>query len=165
MREKWRRVLGDRKYLVSNFGRIKDHGFIIDCVTTRDGYSRVYYTIGESQKKLLVHRLVAEAFIGPCPKGKEVNHKDLDKSNNYYKNLEYLTHAENLAHAKRHGVKFGARPGEMNPNAKLTRGDVISIKKLYNSKNLSQDVIARKFNISQVRVSQVISSDYLKRGM
>jgi hypothetical protein len=44
------------------------------------------------------HRLIAEAFIGKIPKGKEVNHKDMDKHNNHPSNLEYLTRSENQLH-------------------------------------------------------------------
>lgn len=39
----------------------------------------------------LVHRVVAEAFIGPIGFGQEVNHKSRDVSNNAYWNLQILT--------------------------------------------------------------------------
>ena len=44
-----------------------------------------------------VHQLVAECYIGPCPKGKEVDHIDNNKLNNHYTNLQYLTRQENMA--------------------------------------------------------------------
>lgn len=43
-----------------------------------------------------VHRLVAAKYIGPCPEGMEINHKDGNKENNHWTNLEYVTHAENI---------------------------------------------------------------------
>ena len=46
----------------------------------------------------LVHRMVWEAFNGPIPDRLEVNHKDLDKTNNKLDNLELVTHQENLVH-------------------------------------------------------------------
>lgn len=46
-----------------------------------------------------VHRLVAAKFIGPCPEGMEINHKDGNKENNHWTNLEYVTHAENIRKA------------------------------------------------------------------
>lgn len=42
-----------------------------------------------------VHRLVAAQYIGVCPDGMEINHKDGDKLNNHWTNLEYVTHSEN----------------------------------------------------------------------
>lgn len=44
-----------------------------------------------------VHRLVALAFLNkPNKDNLEVNHKDSNMKNNYYKNLEWITHKENL---------------------------------------------------------------------
>lgn len=43
-----------------------------------------------------IHRLVAEAHLGPRPKGYEVNHIDENKQNNVLENLEYVTHSENM---------------------------------------------------------------------
>ena len=43
---------------------------------------------------------MAKAFV-LNPEGKaEVNHRDLDKLNNRAQNLEWVTHAENLSHAR-----------------------------------------------------------------
>lgn len=46
------------------------------------------------------HRLVYEAFIGPIPQGKEINHRDMNKMNNHYTNLEAVTRQENVWHAR-----------------------------------------------------------------
>lgn len=47
---------------------------------------------------------MAEAFI-PNPLNKKyVNHKDGDKRNNTLKNLEWVTHSENIRHAYRLGL-------------------------------------------------------------
>lgn len=46
----------------------------------------------------LVHRMVWEAFNGEIPARLEVNHKDLNKTNNRLDNLELMTHQENLIH-------------------------------------------------------------------
>ena len=46
----------------------------------------------------LVHRMVWEAFNGEIPARLEVNHKDLNKTNNCLDNLELVTHQENLIH-------------------------------------------------------------------
>ena len=51
-----------------------------------------------------VHKLVALAFLGPCPQNMEINHKDGNRKNNRISNLEYVTHAGNQAHAARVGL-------------------------------------------------------------
>jgi hypothetical protein len=43
-----------------------------------------------------IHRMVAYAFLGDAT-GLEVHHKDRNRQNNYYLNLEIMTKQENLA--------------------------------------------------------------------
>jgi hypothetical protein len=58
------------------------------------------------RKYFLIHRLVAQTFI-PNPENKpEVNHKDGNKHNCYYKNLEWVTPSENKQHAFDTGLKY-----------------------------------------------------------
>lgn len=51
-----------------------------------------------------VHSLVAKAFIGKCPKGHEINHKNANKHDNHLNNLEYLTHSANVMHAIKNNI-------------------------------------------------------------
>jgi len=46
-----------------------------------------------------IHRCMWEAFYGPIPNKLEINHKNLDRSDNRLDNLELLTHRENVQHA------------------------------------------------------------------
>jgi hypothetical protein len=46
-----------------------------------------------------VHRLIWESFNGAIEGRLEINHKDLDRSNNRLDNLEVVTHQQNLQHA------------------------------------------------------------------
>lgn len=64
------------------------------------GYKMVALYFGDgklSRKYTLIHRMVAECYLGPCPAGYEVDHIDGDKTNNHISNLQYLTKEENLA--------------------------------------------------------------------
>jgi hypothetical protein len=60
-----------------------------------------------------VHRVVAEAFIGPS-NGLHVNHINAIKTDNRVENLEYVTNAENMAHAMMMGLRNGVT-GERHP--------------------------------------------------
>lgn len=58
------------------------------------GYPMV--TLGHSDKRY-VHRLVLEAFVGPCPDGMECLHRNDDPTDNRLCNLRWGTRAQNLA--------------------------------------------------------------------
>jgi hypothetical protein len=73
-----------------------------------EDYFRICLCRNGRKQMLLLHRVIAEAFI-PNPFGKPcINHIDGDKSNNSLENLEWVTHSENLLHA--YETKLNTRP-------------------------------------------------------
>jgi hypothetical protein len=70
--------------------------------THPSGYLYCGFFVGKGPNKQRlwrrVHRVVVEAFIGKIPKGKEINHKNLDKHCNNVDNLEIVTRSENALH-------------------------------------------------------------------
>ena len=107
-------------YQVSNLGRIKSldrrvkdnrreryqnlKGKQLKFTDNGRGYQLVFLTKESKRINKYVHRLVAETFI-PNPKNlPEVNHKDLNKSNNCIDNLEWITNADNKRHYQKTDV-------------------------------------------------------------
>lgn len=90
------------KYQISSWGRVRNRdGFILKPYVNKKGYIRISLQQGKRSIKRRVHRLVAQAFI-PNPYGlPQVNHKDGNKLNNSYTNLEWVTNTENRHHAMR----------------------------------------------------------------
>lgn len=85
-KETYNRNGGRRIYEVSNFGRIKRNGEIIE--PKQNGYLGVGC--------VCIHRAVAELFI-PNPENKpQVDHIDTDIYNNHYTNLRWVTPKENM---------------------------------------------------------------------
>lgn len=67
-------------------------------------YAVVSYYAGGEQKRELVHRLVAKAFL-PNPENlPQVNHKDGNGRNNSVDNLEWCTAQQNIQHAYATGL-------------------------------------------------------------
>jgi len=105
-----------------------------------------------------VHRLVAIAFV-PNPENKpEVNHKDGDKTNNYYDNLEWCTRKENVQHSSKTGLLLS---NGAHFNAKLSVTKVIQIKRQL-ANGVKQCVIAKKYNIGTSTINQISSGKQWK---
>lgn len=100
---------------------------------------------------LSAHRLVWEAAHGPIPDGYEVNHINGVKSDNRIANLELVTHAENIRHAYRTGLKSNA--GERHPGAKLNVHSVEAIRRRYPAEPAK--ALAVEFGISPRQVRSV----------
>lgn len=93
-------------------------------MTDRLGYGRVNLYCDGKKHRWLVHRLIALAFLGPPPPGRDViNHKDLDPSNNHFTNLEWCSVGENNQHA------WNSRPERVVP-AKLLEAHQVAVRDL-----------------------------------
>ena len=100
--------------------------------------------VGISQKQAFVSRLVAEAFIGECPRGKVVAHNDGNALNNRLDNLRYATQLENVQDKNLHGTMLR---GEDSPNAVLTDEGVLNIRDMWDRGD-SPEKIGYFFGIS-----------------
>ena len=117
--EVWKDIKGyEGVYQVSNLGRVRSldrinakgakiNGVILKQHDSGNGY--LYVTLSEGSRKNkrnhYVHRLIATHFIEESKtEGKEVNHKDGDKTNNRVDNLEWVTHAKNIVHGYENGL-------------------------------------------------------------
>lgn len=111
----------------------------------RTGYCCALIRYPEKRRLVTVHRLVAGAFI-PNPEGKtSVNHKNCVKTDNRVENLEWVTPAENSAHAK----GLGRMPkGDEHPRIKLSEAQLAEVKALLAEGRLTLTAIAARFSVS-----------------
>jgi hypothetical protein len=96
-------------YEVSDLGQIRRRtsspGTRIGKILKPSLSSKGYLYVSLKSKSKFVHRLVLETFVGPCPEGKECNHKDGVKSNPRLINLEWATSSQNQLHAYEIGLQ------------------------------------------------------------
>lgn len=163
--EEWRAIAGyEGRYEVSNLGRVKS-------LLAANNVKRIHIkpqrlTSGKRGKYLrvnlykdghhltvCVHKVVAEAFVGPCPVGLTVNHKDTIKTHNYDTNLEYITGVNNTAHSVANRLHAY---GERNGKAKLTDNDIPMIRHRAKGGE-SAYRIAKDYMMSEVAISDVIT--------
>lgn len=102
--EIWKAIAGYANYEISSLGRVKSLKYGKEKILkpkNDNGYLRVTLFRNGKRKMLLVHRLVAAAFI-PNPYGfEQVNHIDENKSNNAVENLEFCNAKYNINYGTR----------------------------------------------------------------
>lgn len=108
----WRSVLGfEGLYEISDDGQVRSaRGRLRKPVENRpNGYLTVQLRRDLRTHKRYIHRLVLEAFVGPCPPGMECCHRDGDIGNNSVPNLYWGTRKQNIEDMLRHGTHYWAR--------------------------------------------------------
>lgn len=122
MLEQWKSVPEDELYAVSSLGRV---------ASLFGGKTRVlalrkaglgYPCIKIRGRTRYIHRLVLEAFVGPCPDGMECRHLDGDRTNNRLDNLCWGTPVDNWNDKFRHGTAVPARAQRTDPSKTPIRG-------------------------------------------
>jgi len=157
--EKWLPVPGyEGVYEVSSHGRVKRvkkgratfPGRILKG-GSRDGYKYVLLCLNGKVSNVKIHPLVAAVFIGKRPNNMEINHIDLNRSNNRADNLEYLTHKENI----RHAAANGHGPSAISEDVQRKVRELFqSTKPVYPA-----TTIAKMFGISPTSVAQIASGN------
>jgi hypothetical protein len=146
-------------YEVSNWGRVRSlarprtPGKILVQHLRRDGYLVVSLCKNGHPKTIAVHRIVANAFIGPCPPAKDVDHINGDRLDCTVPNLRYLTRRENQHEMRKRIGKW--------PSSKLTPRDILEIRRL-RKEGMNPTPIARLFGISPSAVHRIVSNQTWK---
>lgn len=125
---------GGSYFEVSSLGRVRSTGRhvpskgdstrfirarILPIRKDRDGYWKVTLNWDSQTKTPFVHRLVARAFIGVCPEGQQVRHKDGNPANSDVNNLCYGTPLQNVDDKYEHGTQLYLA-GSKLPQATIT---------------------------------------------
>ena len=100
-----------------------------------------------------VHRLVLEAFIGPCPAGCEACHFDGDTGNNRLRNLRWDTSKANSEDGMR-GDRL--RKGEAVHNAKLDPDAIRGIRAMALDRRFHRE-IAAEFGVSRSLITNIVN--------
>lgn len=151
----WRPVPGFGGYSISEYGHLRNdqRGSLMAPYIAPTGYLR--YTLGTARRRY-AHRLVAEAFLSPCPRGKhDAAHWDGNKRNNHYSNLRWATRRKNIHDKWRHGRM--AR-GEGINTAKITEDIVRVIRASYvrGSKTHGQRALGEQYGLTQASVGCIV---------
>ena len=160
----YRRVLGWSNYAAGNDGSVwglyhRSKGGYVKTRPVRlkahiktSGYLGVILSrIGSKPKNFRVHQIIALAFIGPVPDGKQVDHVDGNKRNNRPENLRYVTPQENSIAKFEQGT---ANIGVKNGRAKLTESDVRMIRSRH--AELGTAFFVRKHEVTKETIYHIL---------
>lgn len=179
--EIWKGAVGyEGKYAVSNLGRVTvtsgpRTGILFKQGLSQSGYYRVkLFDFSTKAKMWFVHRLVAYAFLGQPPEGKNVvNHIDGNKTNNVVGNLEWVDVGENTRHAIRIGLYKPSLPVQYTTRihcpilnepttlrgsqAKLSIEMVKEIRSIAAAGGVTNQELAKRYGVSASVISEAAS--------
>lgn len=176
-REEWKSVKGyEGYYEVSNYGNVRsvhrvltyNNGALREWTSIpikqhiRKRYLSVLFNKKATAKHYCVHRLVATAFIGDCPEGLQVNHKDGIKNNNFQWNLEYVTAKENIQHSYRYGLNNKVY-GENVSNSVLSNKQAEEIRIKYKTGKYFYKDLAKNYGVSDTLIGNLIRNKTYSR--
>ncbi len=118
-----------------------------------NGYLYVAIHGGPKQISRSVHSLVAEVFIGPCPLGQEVRHKNGVRTDVFADNLFYGTRTQNAADKVEHGTH---RAGiAIKHFVKLTETDVLNIRNEF-ALGARLPSLAQKYHVTVSNIRAIV---------
>lgn len=119
----------------------------------RNGYLRVSPSRGGKQVRFLLHRLILQCFVGPCPDAHECRHLDGNKANNALANLAWGTRSQNAFDRVAHGT---LPVGEECALSRLTADAVRQIRRTYDAKEANLVGLAVAYGVTKQNIFQIV---------
>lgn len=138
------------------FVHVMDHAWkMLKPLPDKRGYLRVGFRSEQGMKRLFIHQVVLETFVGPRPVGYLTRHLNGDPTDNRPENLAWGTEAENAADRTGHGRTTKGRAW-----SKLTASQVQEIRRL--APEVSRAELARRFEVTHGHVVAIVNNKYWK---
>lgn len=158
----WIAIDGYPDYEVSDDGQVRSWrvwrgGRRSDPKTLKPGLNGGYQYVNTinsgGRKAKYIHRLVLEAFAGPCPSGMEACHNDGDRVNNCVGNLRWDSRKNNQADRVKHGTHDRVDRGDSSASAKLTWPEVRAIR----SSTDTLRALAERYGVGKSSIGNVLT--------
>ena len=120
---------------------------------------RGYFIVRTAGKNNLLHRLSLLCYCGLPPSGKQnAIHSCDNPSCVNPSHLRWGSHQDNMDDKMKRGRHITKR-GEQHHNSKLSKEQVVSIRKEYKNDGVSQDKLAVKYNVGQPQIGRIIRGE------
>jgi hypothetical protein len=123
-----------------------------------DGYRRIKLKTDDNPRGsyLQLHRLMLEAFVGPCPPGLEACHRPgAPKSSCKLEDLRWDTHPANIADKVVAGTD---QSGERNARSKLTWKKVDRIRRL-RRQGMRLNAVAAQYGLHRTTITRICQGE------
>jgi hypothetical protein len=130
-------------------GKVQRRKLILD----RRGYYALKMRRDGKTLNAMVHRLVLETFVGPCPIGQEARHLNAIKTDNRLENLVWGTRSDN--EKDKIPLRLDNR-GSRNGMSKLNEESVRCIRSDHAKWGFSHAALGRMYNVSRTTISVIL---------
>lgn len=146
----WKRVRDWPHYEVSDSGLVRRKGRVLAQRQQANGYMRVTLSDEPNGRRqtMMIHRLVAAAFLGSKPRPMQVHHLDGGKSHNCLANLRWVTPRQNRMDGR-------SAQGSRNGASVLTEAKVRKLRKRYDSGTETVAQLALRFGVSRQTITKI----------
>lgn len=86
--------------ILRNVKSKKQIKIVLDYHHSKQGYYKASVCIKGKVRRVMIHKTVAECWLGEKPKDMEIDHIDRNSHNNHYSNLRYVNHNEQMKNRK-----------------------------------------------------------------
>ena len=164
----------ENSYQISNCGRVKSlekirfrrkgGNALYKTKILSFSYDRGYLGVNIQNNKFVkhywIHRLVAIVFIPNPLNLPEVNHRDLNKSNNHAENLEWVTHKQNITHAWNDEKRYKTvNRGEKSGRSKLKECEVLEARRLFATGKITKRFLSKIFKVDTSTMFRILNRD------
>lgn len=151
-------------YIISSYGRlfsINYHSITglvkeIEGRHDKDGYQTATVTFDGIAKTIKLHRFVATMFIDNPENKEQVNHKNGIKDDNHVWNLEWVTNAENMKHARENGLIKDITCGERVWCHIYSKDQIRKVCEML-TQNKSFDDIHKETGVARYTISDILA--------
>lgn len=82
--------------ILRNVKSKKQIKIFLDMHHSKTGYYAAFVSLKGVVTRVMIHKVVAECWLGDRPDGFEIDHIDRNSHNNHYSNLRYVNHSEQM---------------------------------------------------------------------